>query len=330
MASTGLSARYIGAYCKYWPVHSRICFVHHVSAAYWMRRALLMSDSSSSILRRPEVHGHRGCRGLRPENTLPAFLHALELGVDVLELDVVISADRQVVVSHEPWLNPLICRGSAGELIPANAQAAHNLYHMPYRLIFECDCGLPHPNFPEQLAQPAHKPLLSAVLAATESWVAQKPGRRSPGYSVEIKCLPAGDGILHPAPADFLDLVLAELDRAGARVLARTTLLCFDPRILRLAHRVRPLLRTCLLVEPAQDWLLSLRELGFVPTTFGPDQYTVTAAAVRELRTLYPSLRLVPWTVNEPSDFKRLLLLGLAGITTDYPDRLLAILGEEQ
>ena len=277
---------------------------------------------------RPEIHGHRGCRGLRPENTLPAFLHALELGVDVLELDVIISADRRVVVSHEPWLNPLICRGPAGEPIPPDARAAYNLYQMPYRLIGECDCGLRHPNFPAQLAQPAHKPLLSAVLAATEAWATQKAGHRLPRYSVEIKCLPDGDDIFHPAPADFLNLVLAELDRAGAGVLARTTLLCFDPRILRLAHRVRPMLRTCLLAEPEQDWLSSLQALGFLPTTFGPDQRTVTPAAVRELRALYPGLRLVPWTVNEPSDFERLLPLGLAGITTDYPERLLAVLGE--
>ena len=86
------------------------------------------------------------------------------------------------------------------------------------------------------------------------------------------------------------------------------------------------MLRTCLLVEAEQPWLLSLRELGFVPNTFGPDQCTVTLAAVSELRALYPGLRLVPWTVNELVDIQRLLPLGLDGITTDYPDRFLALL----
>ena len=71
----------------------------------------------SATLFRPQIHGHRGCRGLRPENTLPAFLHALELGVDVLEMDVVISADQQVVVSHEPWLSSLLCLDPAGQRI---------------------------------------------------------------------------------------------------------------------------------------------------------------------------------------------------------------------
>lgn len=272
--------------------------------------------------RLPEVHGHRGCRGLLPENSIPAFLYALTLGVDVLELDVVVSADRQVVVSHEPWLNPLICRGPHGETLPRTPVPLHNLYHMPYALIAQCDCGLPHPDFPQQAAQPAHKPLLRDTLAATEAHVARQRPDAAVGYSVEIKSLPEGDGIYHPAPAEFLPLILAELDRAG--VAARTTLLSFDPRILQLAHQLRPELRTCLLVEPEQEWFSCLQALGFMPTTFGPNHRTVTPTAVARLRSLYPILRLVPWTVNEPADMHRLLAIGVEGITTDYPDRLLA------
>lgn len=272
----------------------------------------------------PEVHGHRGCRGLLPENTIPAFLHALTLGVDVLELDVVVSADRQVVVSHEAWLNPLICRGPHGETLPSTSVSLHNLYHMPYAVIAQCDCGLPHPDFPEQAAQPACKPLLRDTLAATEAHAAHQRPNAAVGYSVEIKSLPEGDDIYHPAPAEFLPLVLAELDRAG--VASRTTLLSFDPRILQLAHQLRPELRTCLLVEPEQEWFSSLQALGFEPATFGPNHRTVTSEAVAKLRSLYPGLRLVPWTVNEPVDFHRLLVIGVEGITTDYPDRLLALL----
>lgn len=272
----------------------------------------------------PEVHGHRGCRGLRPENTLPAFLHALDLGVDVLELDVVISADHQVVVSHEPWLNPVICRGPAGELLVPDAAPQHNLYRMPYARIQQCDCGLPHPVFPQQLSQPAIKPLLRYVLVATQAYAAQQPARRSPGYSIEIKSLPEGDNIYHPAPAEFFSLVLAEIDRVG--VGENTTILSFDPRVLRQAHSVRPALRTCLLAESEQEWLPGLRQLGFVPTTFGPNHNTVNATAVLQLRAQYPGLRLVPWTVNEPADFARLIALGVEGITTDYPDLLIALL----
>ena len=275
----------------------------------------------------PELHGHRGCRGLSPENTLPAFLHALALGVDVLEMDVVISADHQVVVSHEPWLNPAICLDPAGQLIENSPSPRFNLYRMPYSIIRQCDCGQRrHPAFPEQVSEPAYKPLLKEVLAAVEAVV--RPSARQPvRYAIEIKSTPHEDIIFHPAPEHFLSLVLAEIN--NAQVAARTTLLCFDQRILRLAHQHQPTLATCLLLEADQPWLASIQELGFVPTTLGPDYTTVTAAAVQQLRSHYPALRLVPWTVNQQSDMTNLITLGVDGITTDYPNRFLALNQEE-
>lgn len=270
-----------------------------------------------------EVHGHRGCRGLRPENTLPAFLHALALGVDIIELDVVVSADKQVVVSHEPWLNPSICLDVHGQPVASDTAHEHNLYKMLYADIRRCDCGqLGHPTFPEQVPGPAFKPLLKEALVAIEA-AARALGRAPVGYSVEIKSSPEGDGILHPAPAQFLALVLAEL--ASAQVLDRTTLLCFDPRILQLAHQQLPGLSTCLLVEDELAWTHHLTQLGFVPTAFGPDFTTVTPEAVALLRSSYPGLRLVPWTVNDRSDMKRMLALQVDGIATDYPDRLISM-----
>ncbi|MDB5271092.1 MAG: glycerophosphodiester phosphodiesterase [Hymenobacter sp.] len=280
----------------------------------------------SSHPRFPELHGHRGCRGLRPENTLPAFLHALVLGIDVLEMDVVISADNQVVVSHEPWLNPAICLGPEGQIFEKSPSPNCNLYQMPYATIRRCDCGQRrHPAFPEQVSEPAYKPLLREVLAATEA-VIQPVGRPPIRYAIEIKSSPADDNIFHPIPEDFLSLVLAEINKA--QVAARTTVLCFDPRILRLVHQQQPDLATCLLLEADQPWLASIRELGFVPTTLGPDFTSVTAAAVHQLRRHYQGLRLVPWTVNQQSDMITLIALGVDGITTDYPNRFLALTTE--
>ena len=274
-----------------------------------------LSASPSKI---PELHGHRGCRGLRPENTLPAFLHALALGVDVLEMDVIISADKQVVVSHEPWLNPHICLGPDKQRIQNSPQPEFNLYQMPYAIISRCDCSLQHPVFPEQLSEPSHKPLLRDVLLATEAASRSLGGRQAVRYAIEIKSAPASDAVYHPAPAAFLSLVMAELHLA--QVVTRTTLLCFDMRILRLAQQL-PNLSTSLLVEADQAWLPSIQALGFLPTTFGPDFTSVTPAAVQLLRSSFPSLRLVPWTVNDPADMLTLSNLGVDGITTDYPDR---------
>jgi glycerophosphoryl diester phosphodiesterase len=273
---------------------------------------------------RPEVHGHRGCRGLFPENTIPSFLHALELGVDVLEMDVVISADGKVVVSHEPWLNPSICLDPAGLVVKPDDLARFNLYQMPYHLIRQCDCGLlQHPNFPLQQNPPAYKPLLSEVLrvvASTSKHLDREPVR----FSIEIKSLPEGDHLFHPAPDRFLDLVLAEL--TAAKVISQSTLLCFDARILQLVHYQEPALATCLLVEEGQPWLPSLHALGFVPTTFGPNCCTVTDVAVGQLRASFPGLRLVPWTANTLVDMQHLIEVQVEGITTDYPDMLIALL----
>jgi glycerophosphoryl diester phosphodiesterase len=269
----------------------------------------------------PAIHGHRGCRGLRPENTLPAFRHALALGVDVLELDVVISADRQVVVSHEPWFSAAICRTPQGQRIEAATERQHNLYELPYAVIRQYDCGLSrHPAFPEQQPEPAYKPLLREVLQEAESY-AQQLGRQPVHYSIELKSWPAGDGLFHPAPADFLMLVLAEI--SVAQVGERTTLLCFDKRVLQVARQQAPELPLCLLVEdelPAQE---HLQELGFLPTVYGMYHPLLTPGLADFLRE--QGVGFVPWTVNESEDIQRILELQPAGITTDYPDRLLAL-----
>ncbi|NVO31537.1 glycerophosphodiester phosphodiesterase family protein [Hymenobacter lapidiphilus] len=269
----------------------------------------------------PEVHGHRGCRGLRPENTLPAFREALRLGVDAVELDVVVSADRQVVVSHEPWMSAAICRLPSGKPIAPSEARQHNLYQLPYARIREYDCGLTrHPNFPEQQPEPAIKPLLREVVADLENLTRQL-GRSPVKYSVEIKSEPAHDGLFQPPPAELLALVLAEIQ--ALQIMPRTTLLCFDKRILQLAYHAVPTLPLCLLIEDALLLAGHLSALGFTPAVVGPDFRLLTSALAAELAGQH--IRLVPWTVNEPADLRAVLALDPWGITTDYPERLLAL-----
>jgi glycerophosphoryl diester phosphodiesterase len=283
---------------------------------------------SAPLPGRPEVHGHRGCRGLLPENTLPAFLHALALGVDVLEMDVIISADQQVVVSHEPWLASHLGPGPSGEQIRPEQEQSYNLFQLPYSVIRRCSVGeWPHPGFPTQQTMPTYRPLLRQVLQATES-ASQRAGREPVGYSIELKSTPAGDALFHPLPARFVELVLAEIHAAG--VASRTTLLCFDARILQAARGVAPGLALCLLSEEPVPAPTLFSQLGFVPDVYGPDFRLLTHKSVRSLYTSYPDLRLVPWTVNEPEDFERIIGWGVSGITTDFPDRLLHVLNKTE
>lgn len=273
---------------------------------------------------RPEVHGHRGCRGLLPENTLPAFLHALALGVDVLELDVVISQDQQVVVSHEPWLSARLGSDPNGESIDPLYEREYNLYRLPYATIRRCAVGeQPHPGFPMQQHTLAYRPLLRDVLQATEA-ACRELGRPSVGYSIELKSSVAGDDLFHPQPARFVKLVIAEL--AAAAVLPRTTILSFDARILQVTRQLLPGLKLCLLNEDSTPAAVLFQQLGFVPNTFGPDFHLLSQRSVESLAQSYPALRLVPWTVNEIADLQQLLSWNVAGITTDYPDRLLTLL----
>lgn len=274
-------------------------------------------------MHRPQVHGHRGCRGLYPENTLPAFLHALQLGVDVLELDVVLSADQQVVVAHEPWLSSKLGLSLTGQLIDPHLERQLNLYELSYDTIRQSIIGtLPHPDFPEQHRLATYRPLLTEVLQATEAACRQQ-GRPLVGYSIEIKSSPETEGQFHPSPAVFTATVLACIPTA---LLARVTLLSFDSRILQAAHLLAPQLRLCLLVENPFTAVTVFNTLGFIPTTLGPEAQLLSEDLLAELKQLYTTLEIVPWTVNDFADLIRIISWPVTGITTDYPNRMLQLL----
>lgn len=221
-------------------------------------------------------------------------------------------------------MSAAICRTPAGEPIQPAEQQQHNLFALSYAEIRRYDCGSTrHPLFPEQQNAPAVKPLLREVIQESDR-LALALGRPLVRFSVELKSDPVGEALFQPPPARFLALVLRELQALG--VLARTTLLCFDKRILRLAQQVLPALPICLLVEDTRPHTEHLRELGFLPTVYGPAFRLVSSELVTDLMQL--GVQLVPWTVNEPADFRRLLAFHPAGITTDYPNRFLATNGQ--
>lgn len=284
----------------------------------------MLTSSSDSPLQL-EVHGHRGCRGLFPENTLPAFLHATALGVDVLEMDVVVSSDGHVVVSHEPWMNPLICLDPLGQRLVAGQEQEHNIYRLPYATIRTYDCGLlQHPAFPEQRSLPAYKPLLSEVVQQVDNFV-RSGARPAIRFSIEVKSSAAGDGVWHPEPGLYAQLVIDQLQLSY--IVDRTTLLSFDHRVLQQVRRRLPELALCLLVEDNTRLEEHLKILGFVPNVYGPHCGLVTPALMAFARS--KGMAVVPWTVNTEAQMQRLLQLNVAGITTDYPDRMLAHLARK-
>ncbi len=282
--------------------------------------------TASELPRRPEgfdLQGHRGARGLMPENTIPAFRRALELGVTTLEMDVVVSADSQVVVSHEPWMSSVICTRPDGTPVPPGRDEEFNLFKMPYAEIARFDCGRRgHPDFPEQEPVAAPKPLLRDVLRMAEAYAAEHD--RAPiFYNIETKARPAWDGTFHPSPERFTELLYAVVEEAG--VADRTTIQSFDPRTLRVARELDPSLGLALLVGRAGGPLAeNVERLGFTPTIYSPDYRLVDRALIEAAHER--GMEVIPWTVNERADMERLQRLGVDGLITDYPDRALFLL----
>ncbi len=273
---------------------------------------------TTDIMTQTDIQGHRGARGLMPENTIPAFLKALELGVNTLELDVAVSKDKQVVVSHEPWFSHEICLKQDGTPITEEEEKSFNLFQMNYNEIYRYDCGSkPHPRFPEQQKIQVHKPLLSEVIEAAEAYVQQH--KLAPvHYNIEIKSSPEGDGLYHPTPELFTDLVMQVVQTKG--IFARTNLQSFDVRPLQVAHTKYPNMVLALLVENEDGYKENIARLGFTPPIYSPYYKLVDQALMDWARK--EDIKVIPWTVNDPGDAKKLIELGVDGIITDYPDRI--------
>lgn len=270
----------------------------------------------------PDVHGHRGCRGLLPENSLPAFLKAIDLGCDVLELDVVLTGDGQVLVSHEPWMNSTICLSAEGDEMTPEQGRALNIHAMTLAEVQAHDCGsLPHPGFPDQDDRSTYKPTLREVVEAVEEH-ALLAGMPTPNYNVEIKSDPAWYGIHQPQPVPYTQAVIAELDALG--IADRAILQSFDPAILEAAYAERSDLTLALLVEESEGLNADLAKLSFTPAIYSPQFKLADAALLEQLRER--GIELVVWTVNEPADIRRMLDLGVDGIISDHPDRVIKMM----
>lgn len=211
-----------------------------------------------------DTEGHRGCRGLMPENTIPAMLYAVDLGVTTLEMDTHITKDSLVVLSHDAWLNPDITTKPGGSYIDST-EPKYVLYNMTYDSIRRFDVGAKlNSHFPQQQKIAVHMPLLSDMVDSVEAYC-RKKGKRV-AYNIEIKSSPKGDDLLHPAPAVFTDRVVRVILNKG--IAQHVIIQSFDPRPLRYLHQMYPSVRTSLLIEDYDKRSLHQQfdELGFVPS----------------------------------------------------------------
>jgi glycerophosphoryl diester phosphodiesterase len=266
-----------------------------------------------------DIEGHRGCRGLLPENSIPAFIKALELGVHTLEMDVVITRDKQVLVSHDPFLSHEFCQAPDGRNISEAEERNFNLYQMNYEEIKKCECGLkPHPRFPLQKKISVFKPLLKDVAAIIESLIEIK-GYKPVQYNIEIKSTPEGDNIFHPEIEEFSELLMAVLNEKG--IAQRTIVQSFDVRALRYLNKEYPQQKLSYLIENNLPPEENLKLLGFTPDIYSPDYLLVNESLIKLAGKL--KMKIIPWTINDLETILKLKNAGVDGIITDYPDLLL-------
>ncbi len=265
------------------------------------------------------VAGHRGEAAHFPENTIEGFLSAVEKGVDALELDVVISADKKVVVSHEAFMASHYMLDPKGNPIPKNKQLEYNLYGMPYDSIRKFDSGSKrNKKFPRKKNFKTYKPSLEEVIDRIDTFTSQT-SNSSVIYMIELKSSPKNYGVYQPHPKEFADLVMQVVMNKG--IENRTIIKSFDPNILNTVRQSYPEVSISFLVSKG-GIEKNLARLHFTPDFYGAHHRLIKSHKfVDSVKKM--NMKLIPWTVNRKTRIRKMLTYGVDGIITDYPERVL-------
>lgn len=260
--------------------------------------------------------GHQGARGIMPENTIEGMLKALDLGVNVLDMDVVMSGDQQVLLSHEPYFNNEISLKPNGKPISLKEEKTFNIFKMSYAEVQKFDVGMKvHPRFPGQTKIIVHKPLLTDVIDAVEAYVKLKKLKK-PIYNIETAFIRKGDVEFQPEASVIIESIM---EIVGQKKLQKRVIIqSLDLRPLQYLHEKYPAIKTSLVIDEKQDFEESLEKLGFKPTYYSPYYVLVGKGLVD--RCHEAGVKVIPWTVNSVKDLNYLLGLGVDGVVTDYPN----------
>jgi glycerophosphoryl diester phosphodiesterase len=272
-----------------------------------------------------EVQGHRGARGLLPENTLPGFEIALDVGVASIETDLHLTKDDVVVLFHDARLpdgdRPLLRSRTLEQL---RSHHVGNADPTPLAERFARERGID----PYGIATLAEFfDFVAAYAGAADKSAEQRAGASQLWFDLELKRVPfepetIGDGFMGTTPALLERQVVAAIQQAG--VLPRSRVRSFDHRCVRAIKQLEPTLATGLLIHETAPADIANLLAAAGAELYCPDYHFVDAEVVRQVHAA--GMRIIPYTVNEPADWDRMIRLGVDGITTDYPDRLLALL----
>ena len=268
-----------------------------------------------------DLQAHRGGAGLMPENTVSAMKYAMDLGMHTLEFDLQLSGDKQVVVSHDNYFHPRYSTRPDGTLILEEDEKEY-LYTMPYDSIAKYDVGMRFvERWPDQRKIAEVKPLASDLIDFTEAY-ARENGLKPINYNIEIKSWPGdGEGTLWPDYKEFCDVCVPLLlsKKLGKRLIVQT----FDTRALEYIHKKWPRVILSYLTEEEYDIYAILPQISFKPQWWSPNYEAITPENVAYCHSL--GIKVVPWTVDDPDEIRRMADCGVDAIISNYPDRLLEI-----
>lgn len=266
-----------------------------------------------------EIHGHRGDRGSFPENTIPACISALKKKVDFIEIDVVISKDHQVVVSHEPYMHHILMNTPDGGVIDEANQLNYNLFTMTADSIKTYVAGnLPHPQFKSQQPTKTYKPTLVGLIDTLNIY-AEQFNLPEPKFNIELKSNPNLYGKYQPKPGQFVELLMQTLK--DKEMIDRVQLQSFDLAVLEYLHENYP--------DMPLNYLVGKGNLdeNLAKLSFRPQAYAVHFELLKSVKDVEAiknkGMKAVVWTVNEKKQIAQMKNWGVDVIITDYPERAL-------
>lgn len=262
--------------------------------------------------------GHRGARGLYPENSIGAMKVAIELPkVTTLEMDCHITKDKKVVVYHDDYLNPKFVTYKDGKELKGK-DIKGTIYGYSWNELANFDLGIKgNIDFPDQAKTPTGISLLSDLIEASEAYA--KANRKAPMfYNIETKSKEGKDNEWHPAPQEFSDLVLEVVVEKG--IASRTVIQSFDKRTIQYINKHYPQIKTSYLIDAKNTKSIQelVDDLGFKPFIISPNYKIVDATFVKNAHEM--GIKVIPWTVNSKEEITALEQLKVDGIISDYPN----------
>jgi len=256
-----------------------------------------------------------------PENTIPAFIKALDIGVTTIEMDVVITGDGEVLVSHEPFFNHEISTHPNGKSVTSSEEQSLNIYHLTVEEVQAYDVGTkPHSKFAQQSKFKVHKPLLKEVVDSVEHYTALH-NLPMVHYNIEIKYTNETAGKYHPEAREFATMLNDVIIQKG--ITARCTVQSFAPICLDEMATVNPELKLVLLIENREDLEANLAMIHTKIYAYSPYYKLVDKGLVDKCHA--KGIKIIPWTINNEEDIKYYIGLNIDGIISDYPDKVLEI-----